>query len=73
MVGFKFLTDFKFKIWLDLFFVKKIKKSPRHTAGGLERIFVPIDHKMCWVYIWLWPAGCQNIWNLGHFLSSPTF
>jgi hypothetical protein len=27
--------------------VKKIKKSPRYIVGGLERIFVVIDHKMC--------------------------
>ncbi len=32
-------------------FSKKIKKSPRYIAGGLKRIFVVIDHKMCYIYI----------------------
>ncbi len=45
----------------------KIKKSPQYIAGGLERIFVVRDHKMCCIYIWLWLAGCQNI------LGSPIF
>ncbi len=41
-------------------------QSPRFIAEELERIFVVIDRKMCYIYIWLWLAGCQNIWNLGN-------
>jgi hypothetical protein len=50
---------------------KKLKKSPGYVAGGLERIFVVIDHKMH--YIWLWLTECPNIWYLEHILDSPTF
>ncbi len=33
---------------------EKIKKSPRCIAGGLEFIFVVIDHKMCsWGTFWV--------------------